>query len=44
MTKNLSKNYNNIYKYKRARDQVLEQIKNNQPRMNYINNKTKPEE
>lgn len=36
MTKRISENFDNIFKYKRARDQVLDQIKKNRERLNYV--------
>lgn len=38
MTQNIQTHFENINKYKRAREQVLDSIKNNQARQNYINN------
>lgn len=36
MTKHVSENFENILKYKKARDQVLDQIKKNRERLNYV--------
>ena len=36
MTQNIQQNFKNITKYKRARTQVLNQIKNNRAGLNYI--------
>ena len=36
MTQHVAHNYQNITKYKRARHQVLDQIKNNQRGLNYV--------
>lgn len=36
MTKHISENFESIVKYKKARDQVLDQIKRNRDRLNYV--------